>query len=180
MWLLLPVAAASGWVMAKRSIRRENRRSLEIPPAYFKGINYFLNEQPDKAIDVFIKMLEVDSDTVETHLALGNLFRRRGEVDRAIRIHQNLIARSSLKREQRSQALLELGQDYMQAGLLDRAESLFNELIELDDHTLPALRLLNDVYEQEKSGARLSALPGNWRQKQRKVIETLLPSIIVS
>lgn len=150
LWLLLPVAAASGWVMARRGLSQEDRRPTGFPPAYFKGINYVFNEQPDKAIDVFIKMLEVDSDTVETHLALGNLFRRRGEVDRAIRIHQNLIARPSLKKEQRSQALLELGQDYMQAGLLDRAENLFNELIELDDHSLPALRLLNDIYEQEK------------------------------
>jgi len=150
LWLLLPVAAASGWIMARRGMSQEDRRSTDIPPAYFKGINYVFNEQPDKAIEVFIKMLEVDSDTVETHLALGNLFRRRGEVDRAIRIHQNLIARPSLRREQRSQALLELGQDYTQAGLLDRAESLFKELIELDDHALPALRMLNDIYEQEK------------------------------
>jgi len=158
LWLLLPVAAASGWMMARRSIKQEDHRSLDISPAYFKGINYFLNEQPDKAIEVFIKMLEVDSDTVETHLALGNLFRRRGEVDRAIRIHQNLIARPSLRREQRSQALLELGQDYMQAGLLDRAESLFNELIELGDHTYPALRMLNDIYEQEKEWDRAIAV----------------------
>ena len=151
LWLLLPVAAASGWIMARHSSAKlEDRRATDIPPAYFKGINYFLNEQPDKAIEVFIKMLEVDSDTAETHLALGNLFRRRGEVDRAIRIHQNLIARPSLRREQRSQALLELGQDYMQAGLFDRAESLFAELIELDDHVIPALRLLKDIYEQEK------------------------------
>ena len=154
LWLLLPVAAASGWIMARRSMRREKRHTSDIPPAYFKGINYFLNEQPDKAIEVFIRMLEVDSDTVETHLALGNLFRRRGEVDRAIRIHQNLIARPSLRREQRSQALLELGQDYMQAGLLDRAENLLNELVEVGDHVTPALRLLKDIYEQEKEWDR--------------------------
>ncbi len=154
LWLLLPVAAASGWIMARRSMRREQRHTSDIPPAYFKGINYFLNEQPDKAIEVFIRMLEVDSDTVETHLALGNLFRRRGEVDRAIRIHQNLIARPSLRREQRSQALLELGQDYMQAGLLDRAENLLNELVELGDHVIPALGLLKDIYEQEKEWDR--------------------------
>ena len=174
LWLLLPVAAASGWMMARRSIKQEDRRTLDISPAYFKGINYFLNEQPDKAIEVFIKMLEVDSDTVETHLALGNLFRRRGEVDRAIRIHQNLIARPSLRREQRSQALLELGQDYMQAGLFDRAESLFIELIELDDHTVPALRLLEDIYEQEKEWDRAIEVAQKLEAKSQKTCRDVI------
>jgi lipopolysaccharide biosynthesis regulator YciM len=95
-------------------------------------------------------MLEVDSETVETHLALGNLFRRRGEVDRAIRIHQNLIARPNLNREQRALALLELGMDYMKSGLLDRAESLFNELVETGLFTVPAFTELLDIYQQEK------------------------------
>jgi len=127
LWLLLPVAAASGWWLARRNAQTGGRNSSgsRISPDYFKGLNYLLNEQPDKAIEVFIKMLDVDSETVETHLALGNLFRRRGEVDRAIRIHQNLIARPTLHSEQRCVALLELGMDYMRSGLLDRAESLF-------------------------------------------------------
>jgi lipopolysaccharide biosynthesis regulator YciM len=148
--LLLPVAAASGWWVARRQARREERNGSDLSSNYFKGLNYLLNEQPDKAIEVFIRMLEVDSETVETHLALGNLFRRRGEVDRAIRIHQNLIARPTLNRQQRTQALLELGQDYMRAGLLDRAETLFQELIDMNDHTEPALRHLIDIYQQEK------------------------------
>ncbi|WP_428624459.1 lipopolysaccharide assembly protein LapB [Sedimenticola sp.] len=149
-WLLLPVAAASGWWAAKRNISRQEVTVTERSPGYFSGLNYLLNEQPDKAIDVFIKMLEVDSDTVETHLALGNLFRRRGEVDRAIRIHQNLIARPMLNREQRAQALLELGQDYMKAGLFDRAESLFNELGEMNMFQAQALENLLTIYQQEK------------------------------
>ncbi|KPJ93640.1 MAG: hypothetical protein AMJ53_06900, partial [Gammaproteobacteria bacterium SG8_11] len=92
--LLLPVAAISGWWVAKRGNSQSNSAgSSELSAEYFTGLNYLLNEQPDKAVDVFVKMLEVDSETVETHLALGNLFRRRGEGDRAIRIHQNLIAR---------------------------------------------------------------------------------------
>ncbi|MEO5702717.1 MAG: lipopolysaccharide assembly protein LapB [Gammaproteobacteria bacterium] len=148
--LLLPVAAASGWWLARRQMRREAHNDSDLSSNYFKGLNYLLNEQPDKAIEVFIRMLEVDSETVETHLALGNLFRRRGEVDRAIRIHQNLIARPTLNRQQRTQALLELGQDYMRAGLLDRAETLFQELIDMNDHTEPALRHLVDIYQQEK------------------------------
>lgn len=149
--LLLPVAAASGWLAAKRSSRRHAGSSdIERNPAYFQGLNYLLNEQPDKAIDVFVQMLEVDSETVETHLALGNLFRRRGEVDRAIRIHQNLIARPTLSRNQRAQALLELGQDYMRAGLYDRAENLFIELTEMNLYSEQALRNLRVIYQQEK------------------------------
>jgi lipopolysaccharide biosynthesis regulator YciM len=150
LWLLLPVAAASGWWAAKRSCAEGKPGAADRTPAYFKGLNYLLNEQPDKAIDVFVKMLEVDSDTVETHLALGNLFRRRGEVDRAIRIHQNLIARPTLNRDQRAQALLELGQDYMRAGLFDRAESLFKELDEMKMYQEQALDNLGVIYQQEK------------------------------
>lgn len=153
--LLLPVAAASGWYAARKSLKsKQQKQPQEISPVYFKGLNYLLNEQPDKAIDLFIKMLEVDSDTVETHLALGNLFRRRGEVDRAIRIHQNLIARPSLNREQRAQALLELGQDYMRAGLFDRAENLFIELTELRLLNEQAYINLLEIYQQEKEWQR--------------------------
>ena len=149
--LLLPLAAYSGWWTAKRSLQRsESSLQRRLHPEYFKGLNYVLNEQPDKAIEVFIKMLEVDSETVETHLALGNLFRRRGEVDRAIRIHQNLIARPTLNQEQRALALLELGMDYMRSGLLDRAEGLFKELVEDGYYTTQAFRQLMEIYQQEK------------------------------
>jgi len=153
LWLLLPVAAASGWFFARRESHRSNAApgaGSSVSTDYLKGINYLLNEQPDKAISVFIDMLEVDSDTVETHLALGNLFRRRGEVERAIRIHQNIIARPTLDNRQRNEALFELGQDYMKAGLLDRAENLFNELTSADSHRLSALKLLQEIYQQEK------------------------------
>lgn len=149
LWLLLPVAAASGWWMSRRSLARD-QGSARVPPDYFKGINFLLNEQPDKAIEVFTKMVEVDSDTVEPYFALGSLFRRQGEVERAIRIHQNLIARPSLHRVQRNHALFELGQDYQQAGLLDRAEHMFIELLEREPRNIPARRLLIDIYEQEK------------------------------
>ena len=130
--LLLPAAAWSGWWVANRNNSSKNtgvhnRLSRE----YVVGLNYLLNEQSDKAVDIFIKLLEVDSDTVETHLALGSLFRRRGEVDRAIRIHQNLIARPQLSLLQRKEALMALGQDYMSAGVFDRAERIFlSEIIE--------------------------------------------------
>lgn len=151
LFLLLPVAALSGWLLGRRDKPQTNRRpGHELPLGYIKGLNYLLDEQPDKAIDVFIQMLDVNSETVETHLALGSLFRRRGEVDRAIRIHQNLIARPTLNTEQRMQALNELGQDYMRAGLLDRAEALYVELVESGPHTINALQQLIDIYQQEK------------------------------
>jgi len=134
-----------------RSVRRRDAvRGQETNPVYFRGLNHLLNEEPDKAIDVFVEMLEVDSDTVETHLALGNLFRKRGEVERAIRLHQNLIARPALTREQRAQALLELGQDYMRAGLYDRAENLFLELKQSGMYVDHALRNLITIYQQER------------------------------
>lgn len=148
---LLPVAAASGWWVARRSPGKPyHRPTCDTTPEYFRGLNYLLNEEPDKAIDIFVQMLEVDSDTVETHLALGSLFRRRGEVERAIRIHQNLIARPTLTRDQRAQALLELGQDYMRAGLFDRAENLFKELRDTGLYGRPALENLRIIYQQEK------------------------------
>ncbi len=149
--LLLPLAFISGWWVARKNRGSGNSVPvLGINPDYFKGLNYVLNEQPDKAIEVFVKMLEVDSETVETHLALGNLFRRRGEVDRAIRIHQNLIARPNLSQEHRAQALLELGMDYMRSGLLDRAEGLFKQLVEMGMYDKQASRNLLDIYQQEK------------------------------
>lgn len=148
---LLPVCAIISWWLGRLSVKQNNSGGLrQLHPEYFKGLNFVLNEQPDKAIEVFIKMLEVDSETVETHLALGNLFRRRGEVDRAIRIHQNLIARPTLSREERAIALLELGMDYMRSGLFDRAESLFKELVESGTHSIQPYSELLDIYQQEK------------------------------
>lgn len=151
--LLLPAAAWSGWWVANRNLLvKDNKSSHHFSHEYVVGLNYLLNEQPDKAVDVFIKLLEVDSDTVETHLALGSLFRRRGEVDRAIRIHQNLIARPQLSLLQRKEALMALGQDYMSAGVFDRAERIFMEVGELGGG--PEIRSLHGllaIYQQEKA-----------------------------
>lgn len=151
LFLLLPVAALSGWVLGRRrSERTSGARVSELSTSYFRGLNYLLNEQQDKAIEVFLKLAEVNSDTVETHLALGNLFRRRGEVDRAIRVHQHLIARPNLSREEKTIALLELGEDYMRAGLLDRAETLFTDLVAMDALAPPALKHLISIYQHER------------------------------
>lgn len=149
--LLLPVAATCGWWAGRKEVHRYDQSPhSQLRHGYFKGLNYLINEQPDKAVDVFIQLLEVDSDTVETHLALGNLFRRRGEVDRAIRVHQNLIARPQLARSYRVQALCALGQDYLSAGVLDRAERLFLELVEMGEENQQSLRFLLHIYQQEK------------------------------
>lgn len=145
LWLL-------AWYMGYRARPKEEvQRKLSIPRDYLMGLNFLLNEETDKAVDIFIKMLEVDSDTVETHLAVGKLFRRRGEVDRAIRIHQNLIARPQLDRIHREQSLFELGQDYLSAGMLDRAERIFLELSNAKNYSAAALQVLIDIYQQEKS-----------------------------
>ena len=151
LFLLLPIAALSGWLTARRHYKKRFfTQQSRFDPDYFKGLNYLLNEQPDKAIDVFIGLLEVNSDTVETHLALANLFRRRGETERAIRIHQNLIARPTLSPSQRDQALIELGLDYMSAGVLDRAEQLFLELLNKPSPPNETYRHLLGLYQQQK------------------------------
>jgi lipopolysaccharide assembly protein B len=151
--LLLPLSAYSGWWIAKQRPDRDTDQQVnKLSREYVVGLNYLLNEQPDKAVDLFIKLLEVDGDTVETHLALGSLFRRRGEVDRAIRIHQNLIARPQLSAIQRKEALMALGQDYMSAGVFDRAERIFLEVVELGgDQESSSLRGLLAIYQQEKA-----------------------------
>jgi len=148
---LIPAAAWGGWILAKSTTRRgERKRNRNFSNRYFQGLNYLLDEQPDKAIAVFIEMAEVTADTIETHLALGSLFRRRGEVERAIRVHQNIISKPGLDERQKTRALLELGEDYMRAGLFDRAENLFKELIERESQAPSALRHLLDIYQQEK------------------------------
>jgi len=128
-WLLaIPLFFGLGWFAARIELRHAPRRGGDLPDAYFRGLNFLLNEQPDKAIDAFIDVVRLDPETIELHFALGNLFRRRGETDRAIRVHLNLVERRDLAIEQREHALHELGQDYLKAGLLDRAEDAFNRL----------------------------------------------------
>jgi lipopolysaccharide biosynthesis regulator YciM len=149
-WLLaIPLFFALGWLAARVDIRHVVRESRTLPKSYFKGLNFLLNEQPDKAIDAFLEAAKVDPETVELHFALGNLFRRRGETDRAIRMHQSLLGREGLKEEQRQQALVELGHDYLKAGLLDRAEDIFSGLLGSGQKET-ALNFLLEIYQQEK------------------------------
>jgi lipopolysaccharide biosynthesis regulator YciM len=128
-WLLaVPLFFGLGWFAARLDARQAARPAGGLPDAYFRGLNFLLNEQPDKAIDAFLDGVRLDPETIELHFALGSLFRRRGETDRAIRVHQNLAERPGLGEAQREHALFELGQDFLRAGLLDRAEDAFNRL----------------------------------------------------
>ena len=145
-WLLvLPVFFGLGWLAARVDIRHLLTESRALPASYFKGLNFLLNEQPDKAIEAFIEVARADQQTIELHFALGSLFRRRGEVDRATRMHQNLVDRSDLGSDQRTAALHELAQDYLKAGLLDRAEAIFKDLRKTV-FSEAALRFLLDIY----------------------------------
>ncbi len=149
LFLLLPVAVAYGWYMGRRSVRiDEDRKTSQRSRSYAAGINFLLSEQPDKAVDLFIDLLQVDTDTIDTHLALGNLFRQRGEVDRAIRIHQNLVARCLDSTEQQNLSMLELARDFVAAGLLDRAESVLIKLLDDDELADDARKMLLQIYEQ--------------------------------
>ncbi|KZC35210.1 MULTISPECIES: lipopolysaccharide assembly protein LapB [Rhodanobacter] len=148
---LVPAAFVLGWWASRQAdARRSGAEVSELSSDYFRGLNYLLNEEQDKAIEVFLKLAEYNRDTVETHLALGNLFRRRGEVDRAIRLHQHLVSRPGLTDAMKTVALLELGEDYMRAGLLDRAEALFSDLVAMDAHAPSALRHLIAIYQHER------------------------------
>ncbi|MBS1137094.1 MAG: hypothetical protein H6R11_1048 [Proteobacteria bacterium] len=149
-WLLaFPLFFALGWVAARIDIKHLVRESRQLPRSYFKGLNFLLSEEPDKAIEAFIEAVKVDPQTIELHFALGSLFRRRGETDRAIRMHQNLVERADLGDDQRLLALSELGQDYLKAGLLDRAEEVFVRLRDTDLNEV-ALKFLLEIYQQEK------------------------------
>lgn len=121
----------------------------KLHPDYLTGLDYLVTEQPDRALDMFLKLMDANADTIETHFALGTLYRRRGEVERAIRIHQNLLARDALAPEHREQALLALAQDYLRAGLLDRAEGLFQEVSKVPRLRASALDALRLVYERQ-------------------------------
>lgn len=155
-WLLVAalfVAAAAGWLAARFSTRsRSPQDSLrpKLSEEYFQGLSFLLNEESDKALEVFLRMVDVDNETVETHFALGNLYRRRGEVDRAIRVHENIMARPSLSEEHRLHAMFALAEDYFRAGLFDRAERLFQQLADGGIRHAAALRYLLRIYEQQR------------------------------
>src|SRR5512140_2714006 len=173
-WMLLvfPLFFGMGWLAARIDIKELLSESSTLPRSYFQGLNFLLNEQQDQAIEAFIAVGKVDPQTIELHFALGSLFRRRGEVDRAIRMHLNLVERADLDEGKKQQALFELAQDYLKAGILDRAETTFHSL-----HGTPyekeALEFLLEIYQKEKDwlkaidiAQRLTALTGESHGKE--------------
>lgn len=147
--LLFPLFFGLGWAAARIDIRHLVQESRTLPRSYFQGLNFLLNEQPDRAIEAFVEAVKVDPQTIELHFALGSLFRRRGETERAIRMHQSLLEREDLKEDLKLQALAELGQDYLKAGLLDRAEEIFDKL-RVSELAEDAKRNLLEIYQLEK------------------------------
>ncbi|MBU1425821.1 MAG: lipopolysaccharide assembly protein LapB [Gammaproteobacteria bacterium] len=167
-WMLLvfPLFFGMGWLAARIDIKELLTESSALPRSYFQGLNFLLNEQQDQAIEAFIEVVKVDPQTVELHFALGSLFRRRGEVDRAIRMHLNLVERADLEEDKRKQALFELAQDYLKAGILDRAEAAFHEL-QGTPYEKESLDFLLEIFQKEKDwlkaidiSQRLTALTG--------------------
>ena len=174
LWMLLifPLFFGMGWLAARIDIKELLSESSALPQSYFQGLKFLLNEQQDKAIEAFIEVVKVDPQTVELHFALGSLFRRRGEVDRALRMHHNLVDRVDLDDDKRQQAIFELAQDYLKAGILDRAESLFREL-EGTPHAKQALEFLLELFQKEHDWLkaievtqRLTAVTGQPYSKQ--------------
>ena len=158
-WILLglPIAFALGWLASRfdlRQLRLDNQRT---PKAYFKGLNHLLNEQQDQAIDAFIEAVQSDPDTSELHFALGNLFRRRGEYERAVRVHQHLLARADLSQSDRDRAQHALALDYLKAGLLDRAEQALRLLEGTAFASMSHLALLS-IYERSRDWGQAAAM----------------------
>ena len=158
-WLLaLPLFFGLGWLAARIDIKHLVSESRALPRSYFKGLNFLLNEQPDKAIEAFIEVVKVDPETVELHFALGSLFRRRGETDRAIRMHQNLLERVGPRRRAHARRRCSSSaQDYLKAGMLDRAEEVFARLAQ-GPRATDARRHLLEIYQQEKDWPRAIAM----------------------
>lgn len=152
-YIMLLIAVAAGWLLGRLTAPRGRygSKAQDFYQDYFVGLNYLLNDEPDEAIDTFIKSLEVNSDTIETHLALGALLRRRGKVDKAIQVHQSLLARPGLEQSVIDSTRMQLARDYIASGLLDRAERLLNEILSEDSPgQWKALKLLIRVYQTEK------------------------------
>ena len=153
LFLLLPLAFYSGWRAARKHFQKQQQQQCQLSDSFVKGVNYLLSEQPDKALEVFLDYPDIDEYTVETYQLLGNMFRGRGEVDRALRVHQNLIARPNLNSRQKEKAMFALGEDFLAAGMMDRAERVFQELLDNISKTKQVskssvCRSLRSIFEQ--------------------------------
>ena len=176
-WLLFFVAIVIGYIMGRRDGRRRRvRREEALSRDYIRGLNYFLNEQPDKAIEIFVKSLAVSEHTLETHLALARVFRRRGELDRATLIHSNLLDHPQLPPAARDDVQLELAQDFLSAGMLDRAEEILHKLLDRGSrHDDTVMRLLISVFEQERDWHSAISIADRLMQKQGSHDNSIAP-----
>ena len=160
-WLLMafPLAFALGWLASRLDLRQLRVENRQAPKAYFRGLNFLLNEQQDQAIDAFIEAVQNDPDTSELHFALGNLFRRRGEYERAVRVHEHLIARGDLTPAEHNRAQHALALDFLKAGLLDRAEVALRKLEGTSYQEEARLALLS-IYERSRDWAPATEIAG--------------------
>ena len=170
LYLLLPLAFYSGWKSAQKNTVKQCIQSNKLADDYVRGVNYLLSEKPDKALEVFISHPDVDEYTAKTYLLLGNMFRNRGEVDRALRLHENLMARSSLNKQQKASVMFALGEDYLAAGMLDRAESVFQELLISNPEDENACISLRHIYEQTHEWEK--AIDATYCLKKKKISST--------
>lgn len=151
LFLLLPVAMAYGWFMGRNSIKQKDQTiKQDLSIKYSTGLNYLLSNQKDKAIDSLLDALKVEDDSVEAHFAMANLFRKRGELDRALKVHEHLVRHGNLPTKDKQQAVFELGKDFLSAGLYDRAETMFNKLLKSSDYGLKSLAYLLQIFQSTK------------------------------
>lgn len=173
-WLIsVPVLFGLGWVAARFDFKQMLSESRQLPNSYFKGLNFLLNEEPDRAIDAFIEVAKLDPETTELHFALGSLFRRRGEMERAIRVHQSLLARTDLPEKERENALFEIAQDFLKAGMLDRAEQAF-ETVAHHRHAIAAVRALIHIHESGHDWPKAIATV----QRLRELVDEPVPQLV--
>jgi len=151
LFLLLPVAMAYSWFMGRNSIKQKDQtEKQDLSIKYSTGLNYLLSNQQDKAIDYLLEALKVEDDTVEAHFAMANLFRRRGELDRALKVHEHLVRQGHLPSKDKQQAIFELGKDFLSAGLYDRAEKMFTKLLKSKNYGLKSINNLLKIYQSTK------------------------------
>jgi len=167
---LFPLLTFILGIYLSRKRFKKQKKQLRFSNDYFQGLNYLLNDEQDKALDIFIKLVETDWETIDTSLSLGAIFRRNGEIDKAIKLHQNLLARPSLPQEYKGTVLFALAQDYLQAGWLDRAENLFNEIVNIEAFTQEAQECLMNIYEKEHDWEKAINIARRFQKKGDKVL----------
>lgn len=175
LFLLLPVAMGYGWFMGRNSVKQSDHSAKqELSIKYSTGLNYLLSNQQDKAIDYLLEALKVEDDTVEAHFAMANLFRRRGELDRALKVHEHLVRQKNLPNSAKEQAVFELAKDFLSAGLYDRAEAMFHKLLKSKTYGLKSLTSLMKIYQSTKDWQQGIALKkAIVKTRDKKLLHTL-------